>query len=360
MAAEQRKLLEQLMGASAMVGGGVGGGGRGGRVDERGRRESDSGSGARLDLTDSRICRGFLLDACPYDLIGPARPNMGTCPRLHSQPLRMEFEHTADTQRSPAEKRSLAFEYEVERELAKYVDEMNRRVDVASKRLERTSEEEARASVLLQEMGLLERDHATTLSEVRVLGRLGLVARAIDAQYDADKLAIDRDVRLRELHAIDTRQDDFQKLEICTVCSAFLSKLDNDRRLADHFGGKAHLAYARLRRAHARLKDKVEELRNAGIEPPSSGSMAAAGPGYRSDRRDSSPGSTSQSVYSGRRSRNNNNDSDRDPYRRYPNYGTTRDRSRSRDTRYDDRDRGRHDQRRRYSRDRSFDSRSRW
>lgn len=29
-----------------------------------------------------------------------------------------------------------------------------------------------------------------------------------------------------------------QKLRVCEVCGAYLSVLDSDRRLADHFGGK--------------------------------------------------------------------------------------------------------------------------
>ena len=29
-----------------------------------------------------------------------------------------------------------------------------------------------------------------------------------------------------------------QKLRVCDVCGAYLSVLDSDRRLADHFGGK--------------------------------------------------------------------------------------------------------------------------
>lgn len=29
-----------------------------------------------------------------------------------------------------------------------------------------------------------------------------------------------------------------QKLRVCDICGAYLSILDSDRRLADHFGGK--------------------------------------------------------------------------------------------------------------------------
>ena len=34
-------------------------------------------------------------------------------------------------------------------------------------------------------------------------------------------------------------QDVNQKLRVCEVCGAFLSISDNDRRLADHFGGES-------------------------------------------------------------------------------------------------------------------------
>lgn len=38
-----------------------------------------------------------------------------------------------------------------------------------------------------------------------------------------------------------------QKLRICEVCSAYLGIHDNDRRLADHFGGKLHLGFIKIR-----------------------------------------------------------------------------------------------------------------
>ena len=40
------------------------------------------------------------------------------------------------------------------------------------------------------------------------------------------------------------------KLQVCDVCGAYLSRLDNDRRLADHFFGKMHLGYAQMRKTY--------------------------------------------------------------------------------------------------------------
>ena len=43
-----------------------------------------------------------------------------------------------------------------------------------------------------------------------------------------------------------------QKLRVCEVCSAYLGLHDNDRRLADHFGGKLHIGFIKIRE---KLKD---------------------------------------------------------------------------------------------------------
>lgn len=45
-----------------------------------------------------------------------------------------------------------------------------------------------------------------------------------------------------------------QKLRVCEVCSAYLGIHDNDRRLADHFGGKLHLGFISIR-------EKLEDLK---------------------------------------------------------------------------------------------------
>ena len=45
-----------------------------------------------------------------------------------------------------------------------------------------------------------------------------------------------------------------QKLRVCEVCSAYLGLHDNDRRLADHFGGKLHIGFIEIR-------EKLEKLR---------------------------------------------------------------------------------------------------
>lgn len=51
-----------------------------------------------------------------------------------------------------------------------------------------------------------------------------------------------------------------QKLRVCEVCSAYLGLHDNDRRLADHFGGKLHLGFIQIREKLDQLKVHVSYL----------------------------------------------------------------------------------------------------
>lgn len=51
-----------------------------------------------------------------------------------------------------------------------------------------------------------------------------------------------------------------QKLRVCEVCSAYLGLHDNDRRLADHFGGKLHLGFIEIREKLEKLRVRTEQL----------------------------------------------------------------------------------------------------
>merc|ERR1740128_820176 len=52
-----------------------------------------------------------------------------------------------------------------------------------------------------------------------------------------------------------------QKLRVCEVCSAYLGIHDNDRRLADHFGGKLHLGFIQIREKLAELQATMDVRR---------------------------------------------------------------------------------------------------
>ncbi|TVY39676.1 U1 snRNP-associated protein [Lachnellula occidentalis] len=221
MAAEQRKLLEQLMGAGA------------------------SSRSSQLSITDPKICRSFLAGTCPHDLFTNTKQDLGPCPKVHSEPLKTEYEAA-----SPSEKQKWGFEYDYMRDLQKYIDECNRRIDIAQRRLEKTPDEIRQTNALLKQISDLSKSVETGLMEIQVLGEQSEVSRAYEEFFRIRTAMQSKADKERELKALSDTSgpSGHQKLQVCDVCGAYLSRLDNDRRLADHFYGKMHLGYAQMRK----------------------------------------------------------------------------------------------------------------
>ncbi|KAK1782300.1 hypothetical protein QBC45DRAFT_402584 [Copromyces sp. CBS 386.78] len=223
MAAEQRKLLEQLMG------GGI------------------SSRSAQLSLTDPKVCRSYLVGTCPHDLFTNTKQDLGPCSRVHLEALKAEYESLPDQ-----DKKKYGFDYDYMRDLQKYIDECNRRIDAAQRRLEKTPDEIRQTNVLLKAISDLGTTIATGLLEVEILGELGEVGRAYDELFRVRQAQAQKGEKERELKALSDTSgpSGHQKLQVCDVCGAYLSRLDNDRRLADHFFGKMHLGYAQMRKTY--------------------------------------------------------------------------------------------------------------
>ncbi|MCJ1400582.1 splicing factor [Xylographa trunciseda] len=283
MAAEQRKLLEQLMGASS------------------------SSRHAQLAITDPKVCRSFIVGTCPHDLFTNTKQDLGPCPKVHSEPLKSEYDASAD-------KSKYGFEYDYMRDMQKYIDACNHRIDGAQQRLEKTPDEIRQTNVLvrtlppttttlpshfpfphtarsspsphshqltlpspqLKQISDLSRTINTGLLEISVLGESGSVATAYTEFYKVRTAKAAKEEKERELRSLSDTSgpSGHQKLQVCDVCGAYLSRLDNDRRLADHFYGKMHLGYAQMRKTWEGLQKELK-----GRAPPNRDEGPGAGRG---------------------------------------------------------------------------------
>ncbi|CAN7037918.1 unnamed protein product, partial [Brassica rapa subsp. trilocularis] len=178
------------------------------------------------------------------------------------------------------------------------------------------------------------------LKKAEEFGEQGMVDEAQKALEEAEalkKLTPRQEpvVDSTKFTAADVRITD-QKLRLCDICGAFLSIYDNDRRLADHFGGKLHLGYMLIRDKLAELQEAKNKVHKERVEERRSKE--------RSRERESS------------RDRGDSRDRGRDVDRR------SRDRDRHHDHREHDRNydsRSRRDRSRSRERHRDYDRRSR-
>lgn len=107
-----------------------------------------SGPGTRapqVPITDMKVCRSYLVGTCPHDLFTNTKQDFGPCPKLHNEGLKTEYE-AADAE----QKSKWGFEYDYLRDMQKYVDECNRRIDSAQRRLEKTPDEIRQTNALVR------------------------------------------------------------------------------------------------------------------------------------------------------------------------------------------------------------------
>ncbi|CEO60522.1 Putative U1 snRNP splicing complex subunit [Penicillium brasilianum] len=265
MAAEQRKLLEQLMGADQLIGTGA------------------QGRNSQLSITDPKVCRSYLVGTCPHDLFTNTKQDLGPCPKVHSEVLKTEYE-TA----SPAEKAKWGFEFDYMRDMQKYIDDCDRRIETAQRRLEKTPDEIRQTNNLLKQIADLNNTINTGLLEVSVLGETGSVSMALNEMHKIRTAKHQKETAERDLKNLQDTSgpSGHQKLQVCDVCGAYLSRLDNDRRLADHFFGKMHMGYSDMRKGFkklsAELKGRAPPVRHHEEEDPyaAGGRSGGRGPRY--------------------------------------------------------------------------------
>ncbi|CAG8516997.1 2180_t:CDS:10 [Diversispora eburnea] len=215
MAAEARKALEALMGAEAM---------------------------------------GGVPDHMKYD--DEKKMDLGACPKIHSERLKSEYEEGKKRKEND-------FDSEFERNLANFVADCDRKIACAQKRLDKTPEDSAKVTQLTRDIENLATEISELTKEVEVLGEEGKVTESMKLLQDVEakktaKIEKEKELKNQSEGGGPSQQ---QKLRVCEVCSAYLSIFDSDRRLADHFGGKMHLGYLKIRDLLKELKEKNKDHR---------------------------------------------------------------------------------------------------
>ncbi|KAJ3215735.1 splicing factor [Dinochytrium kinnereticum] len=245
MAAEQRKLLEQLMG-----------------------KESLGGVPDKIHFKDPEVCRDYLCGLCPHDLFTNTKVDLGPCPKKHMEKLKKEYEEAV------ARRDHYGFEDEWMRSLAAFCTDCDRKVDHARRRLEKTPED-AKLAQFMKELDDLTKEISVLTALVEKLGEEGNVDESLESLRQVEKLQETKLEKEKELKTlVGSDQSQHQKLRVCGICSAYLSIFDSDRRLADHFQGKMHLGFKAVR-------DKLEELQKKAAE-----SGRRIGPDRERDNRD--------------------------------------------------------------------------
>ena len=302
---------------------------------------SVAGESTTTRYDDKIVCKSFLLDCCPHDILSATRMDMGECPRMHDIAFR------ADYLAAQANKDHF---YDVDAcdHLIAFVSDCDKKIEQSKKTLAETqdalSEEVTDKANSVHELA---ENIGKKLAAAEQLGADGNVEESIKLMEEVENLRkrkVEAEQEYRNSMPASTYQQ--QKLRVCEVCSAYLGIHDNDRRLADHFGGKLHLGFIKIRENLAELEKTMEVRRALKREAKVLEIASGVSSGGKKEENGGGAGFGRRDVEERRRER----DRERDRKR-----SRSRSRDRDRDRRHRDRDRSRDRHRRRRSRSRSRD-----
>ncbi|XP_041840264.1 LUC7 domain-containing protein [Melanotaenia boesemani] len=230
--AQMRAMLDQLMGTG---------------------RDGDT-MRQRIKFTDDRVCKSHLLDSCPHDILSGTRMDLGECVKVHDLALRADYEIAS-------KEHEYFFELDAAEHLQSFIADCDRRTELAKKRLAETQDEiSAEVAAKAERVHELNEEIGKLLAKAEQLGGEGNVDEAQQILEKVEKTrALKKEAEDVYRNSMPASSFQQQKLRVCEVCSAYLGLHDNDRRLADHFGGKLHLGFIEIR-------EKLEKLRKAVVE----------------------------------------------------------------------------------------------
>ncbi|GMG49498.1 unnamed protein product [Ambrosiozyma monospora] len=243
---EQRKTLEKLMGRDLL---------------NHLPRNYNPLNRNRQNLTDPSalespsICKSFLVGKCPYDMFEGSKEDFGRCPKIHSEKHKILYE---TMKKKGIKMPNQDYELDYLKDLEAFVNECNRKIRMSEKRLEYTHDEQNELSDISRELDELDTGIGLTVEEIQLLSEKGEIeASLMVSRTLGDLIQRKKDTKKRYTSTLESiNQSVKQKLQVCDACGAFLSKLDNDRRLADHFVGKLHMNYVEMRNTLKELKEK--------------------------------------------------------------------------------------------------------
>ncbi|XP_029801969.1 putative RNA-binding protein Luc7-like 1 isoform X1 [Suricata suricatta] len=154
--------------------------------------------------------------------------------------------------------------------LESFIAECDRRTELAKKRLAETQEEiSAEVSAKAEKVHELNEEIGKLLAKAEQLGAEGNVDESQKILMEVEKVrAKKKEAEEEYRNSMPASSFQQQKLRVCEVCSAYLGLHDNDRRLADHFGGKLHLGFIQIREKLDQLRVWIKNQRSQEVALP--------------------------------------------------------------------------------------------
>jgi RNA-binding protein Luc7-like 2 len=215
---------------------------------------------------------------CPHDLFTGTKEDIGACSLVHDERLRKAYTEASKSN-------DFGYERELEHALERLLLHAEKTI---SKSRERVTDEGGLTGFIPPvdvegdpELADISFEIEGKLADIREAQERGEFERAGKLEEELEvlrrrKSEMQASVLLSRATEEDRRASatNKQRLRVCNLCGAFVSLTDSRERIADHFGGRAHLGYVAIRQ---KLKN-IREWRRAsrGLGPNEAPAALAA------------------------------------------------------------------------------------
>eukprot|EP00818_Percolomonas_sp_WS_P010070 CAMPEP_0117444580 /NCGR_PEP_ID=MMETSP0759-20121206/5316_1 /TAXON_ID=63605 /ORGANISM="Percolomonas cosmopolitus, Strain WS" /LENGTH=331 /DNA_ID=CAMNT_0005236655 /DNA_START=90 /DNA_END=1086 /DNA_ORIENTATION=- len=204
---------------------------------------------------DRRVCKYDLVGLCPHQLFPNTRQHLGACKAQccpAPQHLKQQFQEDLEND----DPLCWRFVKDAERFYSDLVGKCDEKKQLHQFRLDEQNKQAGHVAPLenAELKATIERMEELT-GLVEKLGEEGKIDEAQQRMQELDHLT----KRKEELEAYIKPKTNQQELLVCDICAAILSVNETDQRLADHFAGKSHIGYVKLREKAKELGEKLKE-----------------------------------------------------------------------------------------------------
>ncbi|GMT21194.1 hypothetical protein PFISCL1PPCAC_12491 [Pristionchus fissidentatus] len=209
-----------------------------------GPKRNASGNTTSFSFRDESVCKFALAEFCPHDLFVHTKGDLGPCPLIHDDKLRLEYQASSEYGKLGYERRFLIF-------LERLHDDMQFTIKKEKDKLQAQYGGGDKEKEQKEIDGEIEK----TEKMAEAAGARGDVEECKKFMDKIEALRLDKTRRERIGESIMHRE-----MEVCEICARRLIINDAPQRVEEHLTGKMHVGYIRISETIEKLKETVQKF----------------------------------------------------------------------------------------------------
>ncbi|KAK6733371.1 hypothetical protein RB195_017236 [Necator americanus] len=226
------------------------------------KRNVELGKDTKVTFDDPDICKYYIVGFCPHDMFVNTKADLGACPRVHDDNLRLEYPKSDKFEK-------LGFEREFLKFLSRLDEDNQRRIRKNLEKLKANEEngqkkEDLRKLRDEQEMARIDGEIKACMAEAEKAGEEGLVTKCQELvekieQLEKQKAAVEERVNSNTALPPPIDESAIKVMEVCEVCGSMLIKNDAQCRVEEHLSGKMHMGFSKIKVTIEELRERIRK-----------------------------------------------------------------------------------------------------